>query len=63
MKRPTRLQLLEYAAEGLRTLIGTGVGFEYEEVLEEYEQHLEWINDQVRQRTLDGQALLGPPTP
>lgn len=45
--RPTRLEVLEYAEEGLRTLIGTGTGYEYPCVLDEYEQHLEWVKKEL----------------
>lgn len=48
MSRPSRLELLEYAVEGLRTLIGTGTGYEDEEVLECYEHDLEWIEDEIK---------------
>ncbi len=45
--RPSRLEILEYAKEGLNTLIGTGSGYEYEEVLQEYEEHREWIEAEL----------------
>ncbi len=45
--RPSRLEILEYAKEGLNTLIGTGSGYEYEEVLQEYEEHREWIEAEI----------------
>jgi len=41
------LEVLEYAEEGLRTLIGTGTGYEYPCVLDEYEQHLEWVKKEL----------------
>jgi len=47
MPRPTRLEILEYAQEGLRTLIGTGTGYEHEEVLDEYEEHQLWLEKEV----------------
>ncbi len=48
MSRPTRLEILEYAIEGLRNLIGTGTGYESEEVLEEYGRHQDWIEKELK---------------
>jgi hypothetical protein len=37
--RPSRLEILGYAKEGLTTLIGVGRGYKFEDVLDEYGRH------------------------
>lgn len=48
MRRPSRLEILEYALEGVNTLWGTQVGALTEWEEEELEDHREWLKDEIK---------------
>lgn len=47
MTKPTCFEVIEYAIEGLNTLIGVGSGYENEAVLEEYKKHRIWVEKEL----------------
>lgn len=47
MPKPSEIYILEYALEGLNTLIGTGTGYEYPDIICEYEKHRAWVEKRL----------------
>lgn len=60
-KRPSRLEILEYALEGICTQIGTHpCPNDYPNEIDEYENHQEWLVNEIRKLNLKAQN--GKPT-
>lgn len=48
MPRPTRLEILEYALEGVQTKLGVWSGALEEDEQEFYESHEEWLKQEIQ---------------